>query len=58
MTDLSAMMAYIRSMTSTSEVQEDVFLSIEREYTEMLKKNGGIFIEKAAVLFAATNRED
>ena len=52
------MMAYIRSMTSTSEVQEDVFLSIEREYTEMLKKNGGIFIEKAAVLFAATNRED
>jgi len=53
-TDVSAMMAYIRSMTSTTDFQEGMFLSIERELTETLKKNGEIFIEKAALLFKAS----
>jgi len=52
-TDVSAMMAYIRSMASTADFQEDVFQTIERELTQMMKKNGEIFIEKAAVLFKA-----
>jgi ubiquinone/menaquinone biosynthesis C-methylase UbiE len=53
-TDVSAMMAYIRSMASTADFQEDVFRSIERELTETMKKNGEIFIKKAAVLFKAS----
>jgi ubiquinone/menaquinone biosynthesis C-methylase UbiE len=52
-TDVSAMMAYIRSMASTADFQEDVFQSIEHELMETMKKNGEIFIEKAAVLFKA-----
>jgi ubiquinone/menaquinone biosynthesis C-methylase UbiE len=54
-TDVSAMMAYIHSMASTADFQESVFQSIERELTEKMKKNGEIFIEKAAVLFEASN---
>ena len=53
-TDVSAMMAYIRSMASTAEFQEDVFRLIERELKETMKQNGDIFIEKAAVLFKAS----
>ncbi|MBI5965318.1 MAG: class I SAM-dependent methyltransferase [Chloroflexi bacterium] len=53
-TDVSAMMAYICSMASTADFQEDMFRSIERELTETMKKNGQIFIEKAAVLFKAS----
>jgi len=52
-TDVSAMMAYIRSMASTADFNDDVFQSIERELTETIKKNGEVFIEKAAVLFKA-----
>ena len=52
-TDVSAMMAYIHSMASTADFQEDVFRAIERELTEIMRKNGEIFIEKAAVLFKA-----
>jgi SAM-dependent methyltransferase len=52
-TDISVMMAYIRSMTFTADFQEDQLQAIERELTEMMKKNGEIFIEKAAGLFKA-----
>jgi ubiquinone/menaquinone biosynthesis C-methylase UbiE len=52
-TDVSAMMAYIRSMASTADFQEDVFEFIEHELTDTMKQNGEIFIEKAAVLFKA-----
>ncbi|MBK7455309.1 MAG: class I SAM-dependent methyltransferase [Anaerolineales bacterium] len=53
-TDVSAMMAYIRSMASTADFREDMFRSIERELLETMKQNGDIFIEKAAVLFKAS----
>lgn len=52
-TDVSVMMAYIRSMGSTADFQEDAFRSIERELTAEMSKNGEIFIEKAAGLFEA-----
>lgn len=52
-TDVSAIVAYVRSMTSTAEFQEDQFLSIEREFTEAMKKNGEIFITKDSGLFLA-----
>lgn len=52
-TELSAIMAYIRSMTSTSEFQEEQFQIIEREFSEVLRKNGEIFITKDAGLFKA-----
>jgi ubiquinone/menaquinone biosynthesis C-methylase UbiE len=52
-TDVSVMMAYIRSMTSTREFHEDAFRSIERELTEAMKKNGEIFIAKDSGLFKA-----
>jgi ubiquinone/menaquinone biosynthesis C-methylase UbiE len=52
-TDVSAIVAYVRSMTSTAEFQEDQFRSIEREFTEAMKKNGEIFITKASGLFEA-----
>ena len=52
-TDLSAIMDYIRSMTSTSEFTEEQFQGIEREFTDAIKKNGEIFITKEAGLFLA-----
>lgn len=52
-TEVAALMAYIRSMISLADWQEGAFHFIERELMEMIKKNGGIFIEKAAVLFKA-----
>lgn len=52
-TDVSAITAYVRSMTSTAEFSEEQFLSIEREFTEAMKKNGEIFITKASGLFEA-----
>ncbi len=52
-TDVSTIMAYIRSMTSTADFREDEFLSIERELMEMMRKNGEIFIAKDSGLFKA-----
>jgi ubiquinone/menaquinone biosynthesis C-methylase UbiE len=52
-TDVSAIVAYVRSMTSTAEFSEGQFLSIEREFAEAMKKNGEIFITKASGLFLA-----
>ena len=52
-TDLPAIMDYIRSMTSTSEFTEEQFQGIEREFTDAIKKNGEIFITKEAGLFLA-----
>lgn len=52
-TDVSAIVAYVRSMTSTAEFSEEQFLSIEREFTEAMRKNGEIFITKASGLFEA-----
>ncbi|MCB0103074.1 MAG: methyltransferase domain-containing protein [Anaerolineales bacterium] len=54
-TDLSAMIAYIRSMASIAELREEVFQSVEREFAEMFEKDGEISIEKSAVLFKASN---
>lgn len=54
-TDLSAMIAYLRSMASIAELQEDVFKSVEHEFTRMFEKDGEISIEKSAVLFKALN---
>jgi ubiquinone/menaquinone biosynthesis C-methylase UbiE len=55
-TDVSVMMAYIRSMTSTSNFQEDSFRSIERELAAEMSRNGEIFIEKAGGLFEARKK--
>lgn len=52
-TDVDAMMAYIRSMSSTADLQEDGFRSIERELVEAVQKNGEFFIKKPAILFKA-----
>jgi ubiquinone/menaquinone biosynthesis C-methylase UbiE len=52
-TDVSAIVAYVRSMTSTAEFSEEQFQAIEREFTEAMKKNGEIFITKASGLFEA-----
>lgn len=50
-TDISAIMAYVRSMTSTSEFQEEEFRSIEREFAEAMERSGEIFITKDSGLF-------
>ncbi len=52
-TDVSALVAYVRSMTSTSEFTEEQFQAIEREFAEAMKANGEIFITKASGLFEA-----
>lgn len=52
-TDVSALMAYVRSMTSTAEFQEEQFRSIEREFVDVMKKNGEIFITKDSGMFEA-----
>ena len=52
-TDVPAIMAYIRSMTSTAEFSEAQFQSIEREFTDAMKTNGEIFITKDSGLFEA-----
>lgn len=51
--DVSMMMAYIRSMASASDLQEDQFQLIERELKESIEKYGEIFIEKDSGLFKA-----
>ena len=52
-TDVSAILAYVRSMTSTAEFSEAQFQSIEREFTDAMKTNGEIFITKDSGLFEA-----
>ena len=52
-TDVSAILAYVRSMTSTSEFREEQFRAIEQEFVEAMKKNGEIFITKDSGLFEA-----
>ena len=52
-TDVSALVAYVRSMTTTAEFSEEQFQTIERQFTEAMKTNGEIFIRKASGLFAA-----
>jgi SAM-dependent methyltransferase len=52
-TDVSMIAAYIRSMTSTADLQEAEFQSIERELLEMVGKNGEIIISKDSGLFKA-----
>lgn len=54
--DVSALVAYVRSMTSTSEFSEEQYQSIERHFTEAMKSNGEIFITKASGLFLASNK--
>jgi hypothetical protein len=50
-TDVSVIVAYVRSMTSTAEFSEDQFRAIERQFTETMKTNGEIFITKASGMF-------
>jgi ubiquinone/menaquinone biosynthesis C-methylase UbiE len=52
-TEVAALMAYIRSMTSTAEFSEEQFQVIDREFADAMKKNGEIFITKSAGLFVA-----
>lgn len=53
-TDASMIMAYIRSMTSAADLQEDQFQLIEQELKENIKKNGAIHIKKDSGLFSAS----
>ncbi|MFZ5857530.1 MAG: class I SAM-dependent methyltransferase [Chloroflexota bacterium] len=53
-TDVSAILAYVRSMTSTAEFSEEQFQAIERQFTEAMKMNGEILITKDSGLFVAT----
>ncbi len=52
-TDLGIIMAYIRSMTSTADLEEGEFQSLERELAEVIRKNGEILIQKDSGLFKA-----
>lgn len=52
-TEVAALLAYIRSMTSTADFQEAGFHSVERELTETLARDGAIVIQKSAGLFEA-----
>lgn len=52
-TDADAMMAYIRSMSSAVDLQEDAFRTIGREIEEAIQKHGEFLINKPAVLFKA-----
>lgn len=52
-TDVEIIKAYIRSMTSASELQEDQFQLLEKELDEMIKKSGEIYIKKDTGLFKA-----
>ena len=54
--DVSSMMAYVRSMTSTAGFSEEQFQSIESQFLETMKTNGGIFITKASGLFLAARK--
>lgn len=53
-TDASMIKAYIRSMTSASELQENQLQQIETELERMIEKNGEIYIQKDSGLFAAS----
>ncbi|RJP53254.1 MAG: class I SAM-dependent methyltransferase [Anaerolineaceae bacterium] len=53
-TDVAALVAYVRSMTSTAEFSEEQFQAIEREFTEVMKTNGEIFITKDSGMFVAS----
>lgn len=53
-TDVSAIVAYVRSMTSTAEFLEEQFQAIERQFTEAMKMNGEIFITKDSGMFVVT----
>ncbi len=52
-TDASVMLAYLRSMITTSDFREEAFSLIEREIMAVMSRDGGVFIEKAQGLFKA-----
>lgn len=52
-TELEALIAYIRSMVSDSDLQEDKLEGLERELRVRLEQKGEIFITKDAGLFEA-----
>ncbi len=56
-TDVSVMMAYLRSMITTADFKENAFRSVERELAEEIRRNGAIFITKAQGLFEARKVE-
>lgn len=52
-TELEPVIAYIRSMVSTSDVQEDKLEILKQEFKTRLEENGEIFVTKASGLFEA-----
>lgn len=50
-TDVDMLMGYVRSMGTFAELPEDELEGLEREFNEVLKKNGEIFISKDTGLF-------
>lgn len=52
-TDVAMIKAYIRSMTSSSDLQDNQFQLIEKELDEIIKESGEIHIKKDTGLFKA-----
>ena len=52
-TELEPLIAYIRSMLSASDIQEDKLEILRQEFKTKLEENGEIFITKASGLFEA-----
>jgi ubiquinone/menaquinone biosynthesis C-methylase UbiE len=52
-TELEPLIAYIRSMISASDIQEDKLEILKQEFKNRLEENGEIFITKASGLFEA-----
>ncbi len=52
-TEVAALVAYVRSMASTADFSEEQFQAVEHQFAEAMKTNGEIFITKASGLFEA-----
>jgi ubiquinone/menaquinone biosynthesis C-methylase UbiE len=52
-TELKPLIAYIRSMVSVSDLQEDKLETLTHEFKTSLEENGEVFVTKASGLFEA-----
>ena len=52
-TELKPLIAYIRSMVSVSDLQEDKLETLTQEFKTSLEENGEVFVTKASGLFEA-----
>ena len=52
-TELKPLIAYIRSMVSVSDLQEDKLETLTQEFRTSLEENGEVFVTKASGLFEA-----